>query len=108
MQERKPGCICELNQETGEPIDPHYAECPVHQEDAFNPKIEAKELIEEFLVDMPLAVAKKVALKIVDEILRVTDSLKTNEYCKVLIPYYEDVKREIKAYENNPPQNARP
>jgi hypothetical protein len=108
MQERQPGCICELNSETGEPIVSNYAECPVHKPDAITPKDTAKRLVFQYKQyadwnnDYGSAEektntekAKKCAIVCVDEILNVLDTFQTHEYAKVLIPYYNSVKEEI-------------
>ena len=109
MQERKPGCICQLDEKTGEPVDPNYGECPVHKPDAITPKDTAIELINKYkpLVtqwdcyhDVPAEImidSKKCANICVDEILSVLDTFQTHEYAKVLIPHYRQVKEEIKS-----------
>jgi hypothetical protein len=107
MQERKPGCICELDTETGEPLVANYAECPVHKPDAILPKDAAKRLVYKFYSLRPIEImddeAKKVAWGVskltanicVDELLSVLEPFQRHEYAKVLIPYYNEVKKEI-------------
>jgi hypothetical protein len=108
MQERKPGCICELDTESGEPVVDNYAECPVHKPDAITPKDTAQVLFDKFdgiecepddhYYDQRATCkhqAKKSADICVDEILSVLDAFQTHAYAKVLIPYYKEVKQEI-------------
>jgi hypothetical protein len=107
MQERKPGCICELIPETGEPVDPNYGECPVHRSDAPDPKKFASDYIKMFEPHQNwddydstgkwINHGKLSALKMVDEIILVLGSFQTNQYGKVLIPFYQKVKEEINA-----------
>lgn len=110
MQERKPGCICELDPITGNPTFNNYAECPVHKLDAPDPKLTAKGLIDEF---KPLVTtwdcyhdcprdegdvtkdAAKCADIVVDKILDVLDTFQRYEYAKILIPFYKEVRDEI-------------
>jgi hypothetical protein len=95
MQERKVGCICELNSETGEPIVANYAECPVHKPDAITPKDTANDIFMDYFDDCTKEHAKWCAAKCVDHILSVLGTFQTHEYAKVLIPYYTEVKNEI-------------
>lgn len=97
MQERKPGCICELDPKTGEPIDPHYGECIVHRPDAPDPKTTAKKLIDKMTGACCKCSADGVdaAKECVDEILNVLEPFQRHEYAKVLIPFYRQVKKEI-------------
>ena len=107
MQERKPGCICELDTESGEPVVDNYAECPVHKPDAITPRETANELIKKFYALEPYEVmeperrktaynkSKDAATIAVNEILSVLDAFQRNEYGKILIPHYEQAKKEI-------------
>lgn len=104
MQERKPGCICELDPKTGEPVDAHYGECIVHRPDAPSPKREAEIFVNKFVGKlscwnvpgtMSMNLAKSCAGEMTTEILNVLDSFKNHEYGKVLIPFYQNVQREI-------------
>jgi hypothetical protein len=102
MQERKPGCICELDTESGEPVVDNYAECPVHKPDAVTPFETATSLVKSFIpyaevdtVHGSSYYAKECAKICVGEILSVLDTFQTHAYAKVLIPYYNEVKQEI-------------
>ena len=102
MQERKQGCICELDTETGEPLVANYAECPVHKPDAISPFDTAASLVKSFIpyadvdaVGGTSYYAKECANICVDEILSVLDTFQAHAYAKVLIPYYKEVKQEI-------------
>jgi hypothetical protein len=107
MQERKPGCICELDTESGEPVVDNYAECPVHKPDAITPKDTAHSIINKFyqlrsyetmsnsVKRVAWGTSKESANIVVDEILSVLDTFQTHAYAKVLIPYYKEVKQEI-------------
>jgi hypothetical protein len=108
MKERIPGCICELNEQTGEPIVEKYEMCPVHKSEAPNPKNTAEELVEKFymIVDCDLHAhegricshqAQTCALFHVDEILTMLESFQRHEYVKILIPFYHEVRNEIEA-----------
>jgi hypothetical protein len=105
MQERQPGCICELS-EQGEPLVANYGECPVHKSDAVTPKKTASDLFEKISFEMipdglsvrtPSVInkSKQMCLIVVDEILNVLDTFQRHEYAKVLIPFYTEVKNEI-------------
>ena len=48
MPDRTPGCICELDPKTGEPVVLGYAMCPIHKPDVVTPFDTAKELVEKF------------------------------------------------------------
>jgi hypothetical protein len=106
MQERKPGCICELDKTTGEPLVANYGECPYHKPDAITPKQTADALIKEFsainewvggegFISAGNKIGKKSADMCVDKLLGLLDTFQNHEYAKVLIPYYKEVKKEI-------------
>lgn len=104
---RIPGCICELDEETSEPVVENYAECPVHKPDAITPREAANELIKKFYALEPYEVmeperrktaynkSKDAATIAANEILSVLGSFKNHKYGKVLIPHYEEVIKEI-------------
>lgn len=107
MQERKEGCICQLDAETGEPVVENYGECPVHKQ-SLTPADTAKSLVLEmgrtFDKDVQFneqqrrwlqGYIKKNAIVCVDQILSVLDTFQTHAYAKVLIPFYNEVKKEI-------------
>lgn len=106
MQERKPGCICELDKTTGEPLVASYGECPYHKPDAVTPKDTAEILVDKFMdwasqgrdgddYKWQKGCAKQCALIAADEILGILATFQNHEYAKVLIPYYKEVKEEI-------------
>lgn len=107
MQERKPGCICELNSETGEPEVENYEMCPVHKKDAPTPKntanqlvnklygLRAWELMGEKERKVAYGIAKESAIINVNDILSILEPFSRYEYAKVLIPHYQAVKEEI-------------
>ncbi len=98
MQERKPGCICELNSETVEPVVANYAECPVHKPDAISPKDTAIRLVDGFYNvygGIQRHQAQECAIMEVNDILSILEPFKGHEYAKVLIPFYQNVKQEI-------------
>lgn len=99
MQERKPGCICELDEKTVEPLVADYEECPVHKPDAPDPKKEAERLVNEFSLTVDGSVSRECALIAVDEVLGILDTFQRHEYGKVLIPFYQQVKVEIVNYD---------
>lgn len=108
MQERKPGCICQLDT-NGEPTLENYAECPVHKPDAPDPKVTAQKLLLEFgKLDSTIKFSieqlrflkgntKRCALINVNDILSILDGFQRHEYAKVLIPFYQNVKKEIES-----------
>jgi hypothetical protein len=107
MQERKPGCICELNSETGDPEVENYEMCPVHKSDAPNPKQFAEDYIKMFEPNINwedydekgkrIDHAKRCAIKLVDEILNILEPFKRNGYVDAIIVFYRKVKEELNA-----------
>jgi hypothetical protein len=109
MKERIPGCICELNEQTGEPIVEKYEMCPVHKPEAPSPKNEANGLVNKFYMLRAIEVmsdiqrktayeiAKESATIYVNELLNVLESFQRHEYAKILIPFYHEVRKEIEA-----------
>ena len=104
MQERKPGCICELDTETGEPLVSKYEMCPVHKSDAPNPNNTAQEIVDKYVNALRrkgaaentiINDAVECGLLEVDAIISVLDTFQRHEYAKVLIPFYNQVKEEI-------------
>ena len=107
MQERKQGCICELDVKTGEPVYPDYPECPVHKSDGPTPwdtanklvnklyGLRAWELMDEKDRKVAYGIAKESAIVNVNDILSILEPFGRHEYAKVLIPHYEAVKEEI-------------
>jgi len=94
MKQRKPGCICELDEKTVEPIVSNYEMCPVHKPDAPDPKKEAARLIDEFSLTVDGAVSKECALIAVGEIMKVLPM-----YTGILNPdwiFWSNVREEIK------------
>ena len=109
MKQRKPGCICELNPETNNPLVDNYAMCPVHKPDAPDPKKVANYLVNRFyslrayetMSDSgkraAYNVSKESAVIATEEILSLIGALTLNEYIKELIPFYQRVKEEIQS-----------
>lgn len=98
MQERKPGCICELNSETGEPEVENYEMCPVHKIDAPTPKGTAIEIYNKYKDISPNPSAAYEYTKIcIDEIIDVIKTFGGHSYAIVLLPHYEQAKKEISA-----------
>lgn len=95
MQERKPGCICELDTESGEPVVESYEMCPVHKADAPTPKSTANEIFMKYWDDCSPDHAKWCTAICIDEIIDVLKSFSAHEYAKVLLPHYEQAKLEI-------------
>lgn len=107
MQERKPGCICELDPKTGEPVDAHYEECQIHKPDAPDPNKEAERIYNRFMdqyqyptmsdygKNLSHGHCKKDAIYVVEEILNVLDTFQRHEYGKILIPFYKEVRDAI-------------
>jgi hypothetical protein len=76
----------------------------LHKSDAPDPKIEANRLVNKYVYQSSwieasngtiVSAACGYALFAVDEILNVLDTFQRHEYAKVLIPFYQDVKKEI-------------
>lgn len=103
MQERKIGCICELDADSGEPLVANYGECLVHKLDAITPKDTANDIYNRLMQKLKITdlragtnpYVKECAEYCVDEILSVLDTFQTHAYAKVLIPFYNEVKKEI-------------
>lgn len=105
MEQRKPGCICELDPETGEPVVPNYAMCPVHKPEAPRPDKFAKEYIRLFEANINwedfdekgarIKHEKLCALKLVDEIILVLENFGNDPYAKGLIAFYDNIKEEM-------------
>lgn len=96
MKQRKLGCICELDEKTGEPIVANYAMCPVHKPDALDPKKEAERLINEFSLTVDGAVSRECAMIAVDEILNIIDGFWHYE-AEATVVFYKRVKEEIQS-----------
>ncbi len=96
MQERKQGCICELDSETGEPVVENYEMCPVHKSDAPTPKNTVFEIYQKFLVVAPSKIAAQECTEIcINEIINAIKTFGGHSYAIVLLPHYEQAKKEI-------------
>ena len=96
MKERKPGCICELNSETGEPEVENYEMCPVHKSDAPTPIITAFEIYQKFApISSNKLAAQEGAEICINEIINVIKTFGGHSYAIVLLPHYEQAKKEI-------------
>lgn len=106
MQERKPGCICQLDT-NGTPTVENYSECQVHRPDAPTPKDSANRLIKQHygLVAYEVMepeqrkiaydIAKQSASITVSEMLDILEAFKNDSYSNILIDFYQKVKSEI-------------
>jgi hypothetical protein len=54
MTDRIPGCICELDSKTGNPVVLGYAMCPIHKPDVVTPLDTAKRLVNKFVDGLDL------------------------------------------------------
>lgn len=95
MQERKPGCICELDSESGNPVVEKYEMCPVHKVDAPTPRSTANEIFMKYWDDCTAEHAKWCAEICIDEIINVIKTFGGHSYAIVLLPHYEQAKKEI-------------
>lgn len=98
MQERKQGCICELDGKTGEPVYPDYPECPVHKSDAPTPRNTALEILSKYRGFAPNKLAAYQCAEIcIDQIIDVIKTFGGHSYAIVLLPHYEQAKKEIRS-----------
>lgn len=107
MQERKPGCICELSTETGEPLVANYAECLVHKSESVDTKQEANSFIYKFYQLRPLelmtddqrsvawGIAKKSAEISMSKMIELLEKYGDRSYTNTIIPYYKNIYSEI-------------
>lgn len=96
MQQRKPGCICELDTKTGEPIVENYEMCQVHKIEAPTPRSTAIEILNKYRDIAPNKLAAYAYSEIcIDQIIDVIKTFGGHSYAIVLLPHYEQAKKEI-------------
>lgn len=96
MQERKQGCLCELD-EQGRPLVEKYEKCPVHKSEAPTPKDTACAILSPYNGIAPNRLAAYQCAEIcIDQIIDVIKTFGGHSYAIVLLPHYEQAKKEIR------------
>jgi hypothetical protein len=96
MEQRKPGCICQLDDNTGIPVVEHYEECPVHRSEAPDPKKDARRIFDSIIYyTNNKAIAKTCSIVCVDEVLTILRENENSFYNRALGSFYEQVRVEL-------------
>ena len=105
MPNRIPGCVCELDPKTSEPVVLGYAMCPIHKPDSPDPKLFAKDYIKMFEPNANwedwddkgerIKHENICAIKMVNEILLILTSENMKPFTSAWVSFYESVKKEI-------------